>query len=126
MLDHNIWLEFAFDDLQAAKILINGDYPLIRPALVLAQQAAEKALKAYLLYSNKPLIKTHDLLRLVNMCEKIDCDFKQLIEFAAELTPHCSTSRYPDSAFCITDKTTAIMLLNQAEFILNFIRNKID
>lgn len=125
MLDHSIWLEFAFNDLKAAQILINNDSPLIQPALVLSQQAAEKALKAYLLYSNKPIIKTHDLLRLVNKCEKLDSDFTQLIESAAELTPHCSTSRYPDSAFCVPDVTTAIMLVKQAEQIYNFVLQKI-
>jgi len=96
MHDHNIWLEFACHDLQAAQILIDNDYPLIQPALVLAQQAAEKALKAYLFYENNPPIKTHDLVKLVNICETFDSDFKQLLEAASQLAPHISISRYPD------------------------------
>lgn len=125
MLDHEIWLEFAFDDLQAAQVLLNNDYPLIRPALVLAQQAAEKAIKAYLFYSNNLPVKTHDLVKLVNLCEAFDNDFKQLLEPASELTPHITASRYPDSAFCTPDQTTAIVLINKAEYIFNFVRLKI-
>jgi hypothetical protein len=72
MQEHDNWLDFALNDLKAAKRLLLGDEPLIHPALVLAQQCSEKALKAYLFYKNQPPLRTHNLELLVRKCAIFD------------------------------------------------------
>lgn len=48
MQEHELWLLFAERDLKGAKKCLVGEEILVSPALVLAQQSAEKALKGYL------------------------------------------------------------------------------
>ncbi|WP_342452697.1 HEPN domain-containing protein [Thermococcus stetteri] len=45
-----------------------------------AQQCAEKALKAFLVWSGKPLKKTHDIGELIILCSQIDKEFMKLFE----------------------------------------------
>lgn len=64
------WLARARSDLQAAKLLINGN--AYAEALFHCQQAAEKALKAFLTFHQKPFRKTHVLGELSTVCQAID------------------------------------------------------
>lgn len=125
MLVHEEWLAFALYDLKAAQLIIKSPEAIIPPALVLAQQCAEKALKAYLFYKDHASIKTHDLVQLVKLCMSFDEEFSCLLENALELNPHVSASRYPDSCLTIPDLTTAQLLITQAEYIYNFVCRKI-
>jgi len=47
-------------DLGSAKRLISGDEPFLDTAVYHCQQAAEKALKAYLTLKDAPFQKIHD------------------------------------------------------------------
>ena len=53
------WLDRAGRDLRAARLLNTGG--AAAESLFHCQQAAEKALKAFLTYHNKTFRKTHDL-----------------------------------------------------------------
>lgn len=55
------WLEYARNDLQAASVILSRDDVAPRTACFLAQQSAEKALKAILVLRGLNVIKTHDL-----------------------------------------------------------------
>jgi len=55
------WLEYARNDLQAASVILSRDDVAPRTACFLAQQSAEKALKAILVLKGLNVIKTHDL-----------------------------------------------------------------
>jgi len=72
------WLNRAEYDLTAAGQLLEGSVP--RPATVayLSQQAAEKALKGFLAAHDQAIPKTHDLDRLVVLCEEIEEAFVDL------------------------------------------------
>lgn len=63
--DHAIvarqWLRFAEGDLDSAKILAESPGVPPRNACYLAQQCAEKALKAVMIAANIELLRTHDL-----------------------------------------------------------------
>lgn len=58
------WLRVASDDLRLADAAIALQPPITGLALYHAQQAAEKALKAYLVYRGRTFRFTHDLTEL--------------------------------------------------------------
>jgi HEPN domain-containing protein len=92
------WLTRASHDLQAARILATADNPLLDAAIYHCQQAAEKALKAWLQSKDDPFPKTHDIEELVEQAAKLNPDFQQLAKPAAVLTPYVSAFRYPGGA----------------------------
>ena len=89
------WLTRASHDLQASRILSTADNPLLDMAIYHCQQAAEKAVKAWLQSKDAPFPKTHDIEVLVEQAAKLNPDFQQLAEPAAVLTPYVSAFRYP-------------------------------
>lgn len=72
--DTQIWLSYAEDNLNSAKILY--DNGLFNPCLQNVQQTVEKALKAMLTELEIPLIKTHNIaaLRQILLINSIDVD----------------------------------------------------
>ncbi len=52
------------------------------------QQAAEKALKAFLVWYDVPFRKTHDLRELGNACIRIEATLKEAIAGAIPLTEY--------------------------------------
>lgn len=120
---HVKWLMIAEVDLKAAKKLSESE-ELVGPALYHIQQCVEKTLKAYLVYKNKPVIKTHDLVELIKACSTMDNDFAQLRLAAAELSPYATLSRYPNSRFC-ADLSTAHTCMRHALEILTLVKNKL-
>ena len=87
------WLRFAEEDLETAEMVIKQRLPA-REACWLAQQAAEKALKAALVYEQVDFPKTHDLdaLRMLVpdgwTVRELDADLSMLSAWAVE-------GRYP-------------------------------
>ena len=71
------WLTRASHDLQAARILAAADEPVLDTAIYHCQQAAEKAVKAWLQSRDDPFPKTHDIEELVEQAAKLDPDFQQ-------------------------------------------------
>lgn len=124
MHEHERWLDFATQDMTAATRLVNDpNEPLVQPAIVLAQQAAEKALKYFLLSKGHPALRTHDLVMLVGLCTAYDQSFDKLLDAAESLNPHISASRYPDSCFMMPDLITAKILIEKAKTIYDFVNN---
>jgi HEPN domain-containing protein len=69
------WLRYADEDLASCLVLLHSPRALLGTASYHAQQAAEKALKAFLVAREQPLIRTHDVGVLVARCENIDDSF---------------------------------------------------
>ena len=65
--DPNEWLQFAQDDLAAARLLLTDVELPARLACFHAQQGAEKALKASLIRAAIPFRNTHDLVVLAGL-----------------------------------------------------------
>ena len=59
------WIKFAKEDLKMAKY--SYDIGKFRYSCYFSQQAVEKILKAFLVRSNRPFKRTHDLLELLNL-----------------------------------------------------------
>ena len=115
------WLSVVQEDLKAANKLISGDDAIILPAAFFAQQSAEKALKAFLIYKKQPLKRTHDLVQLVKGCIKFDAKFESLLDCALHLNPYVTQSRYPDAMMCIPSVMAIQKLIDYAMEILQFV-----
>ena len=78
--------------------MATAENPLLDAAVYHCQQAAEKAVKAWLQSKDDPFPKTHDIEDLVEQAAKLNPDFQQLAKPAAVLTPYVSAFRYPGGA----------------------------
>ncbi len=92
--DTHAWIAKAKHDLEAAARLVDGP-AVLDVAAYHCQQTAEKALKAFLFWNDKPFRKTHDLEELLSLCIQIDSSFQDLAEAALVLTPMATEFRYP-------------------------------
>lgn len=126
MLEHKLWLLYSLYDLDTAKKALTIEPKAIPTALSLSQQSAEKALKSFLIYKKHNFMRTHMLELLIDQCIPFDSDFESLRIDAADLSPHVTVSRYPDSVFGIPDLTTAFIVHNKAERIYYFVLDKIN
>lgn len=88
------WLEFANNDLQSAKVLL--DSKAYKNAIWHCHQAVEKTIKAIVVEKEIRLRKTHDLIGLINDA-KINLS-KSLSEFIDDLNPYYNPIRYSDAA----------------------------
>ena len=89
------WFEKAKEDHDIA-VFIQGMYPVpIGSICYHCEQAAEKILKGFLALCEIEPPKTHDLVLLCKMCEKVDHHFEQLAEPCFRLTPYGVNVRYP-------------------------------
>ncbi|HIH03177.1 MAG TPA: HEPN domain-containing protein [Methanoregulaceae archaeon] len=91
------WLEKARQDLVVARNALL--MPEIFPGIICfhAQQAAEKALKAYLVGLGVIPPKTHQLEDLVALAAGYDAEIVTLSDPAASLTPYAVEARYPEA-----------------------------
>lgn len=89
------WLDKSQRDLRAALVIFESEEALLDVVVFHCQQAAEKALKAYLVYKKVKFIKTHDLDVLVDLCCQSEPCFQSLDNLADILTPYATEFRYP-------------------------------
>ena len=90
------WLTKAANDVKAARILgASADGPL-DTAVYHCQQAAEKAVKAFLVSRAVTPEKTHDVRKLAVTASGFEVRFDEFIDRAAALTPYAWQFRYPD------------------------------
>jgi len=93
------WLTKADHDLGSAKILLEQTPPYLDTAIYHCQQAAEKALKAFLTHNDISFEKTHNLSSLLALCESIHPNCRDYYEEAETLTPYATAFRYPSEFF---------------------------
>ena len=118
------WLNFAKEDLETAKTLLNSEYLFNRSICYHCQQSAEKDLKAYIIYLDLPLNKTHNLIKLVDQISELDKEITHLQKAVEVLTDYIVTARYPDDSELITDEESKLAF-NESEKINNYIKTKI-
>lgn len=73
------WLVKAASDLRAAAHEFGADPPLLDDIVFHAQQAAEKSLKGFLAWHDRPFRKTHDLVELGQACTELDGTLEDLL-----------------------------------------------
>jgi len=118
------WLAYAVGDLAWTRGNINGG--IWHGACFTAQQAAEKALKAYIVSKRQTARRIHDLGALLEECVKLDNSFDQFKDECITLTEYYTVTRYPDKAQ-YADFTEAIAkeAYDFAEKIVTFVKEKL-
>ena len=118
------WLIKAEHDLMAATHLLDVDGELRDVVVYHCQQAAEKALKAYLTWRDSEFAKTHALVQLVEQARSYEDDFSVLMEHAEDLSPFAWRFRYPgdllDPGEAETDRALAM-----AGEIMEFVKKRL-
>jgi len=97
--DARAWLDKASLDLRAADLEMSApEAGLWGDVAFHAQQAAEKALKAFLALHDLPFRKTHSIEELGRACAAIEPGLAELVDAAAPLTEFAWRFRYPGVA----------------------------
>jgi len=119
-----LWLKQSLEDLDTARVLLNNNK--YYASAFYSHQAAEKALKALLLYFGKD-VKTHDLSKMLDIIkEEVNLNVEEIKKEALKLNPNYTISRYPDAAnslpYLLYDKKDAEEYLKMAEKIVNWVK----
>jgi HEPN domain-containing protein len=89
------WLQTASRDLVAARALAHRE-PVVREVAVYhCQQAAEKAVKAFLVFKDYDPERTHDVDRLLELAMRWEPAFVASRSAGRRLTPYATLYRYP-------------------------------
>jgi len=78
-------------------LLAAAERAILDMAIYHCQQAGEKALKAFLVFWDQRVDKTHDLRLLLKKVSVIEPSLPALWDSADRLTPHATAYRYPDA-----------------------------
>ncbi len=118
------WLIRAEHDLRSAKNDLKDTPPLTDTACFHTQQCVEKVLKAYHVYQDEHIEKTHHLLKLLEVCMKYDMEFFKLQVIASRLLDYAVTTRYPDD-FREIESKEAQEAVQDAEEVMQFVKSKL-
>lgn len=120
------WMVKAWRDLETARRAADGKPPFYDVAVYHCQQAAEKAVKAFLVHHGKPYEKTHDIEVLIDLASEVDPKFSGLADAADALTPYATRFRYPNATFAIEPQPVEYEeALQHAEAIFEFALNRL-
>lgn len=90
------WMQRAGSDLRGAEWFLTGNREVdLGQSLFHSQQAVEKALKAYLVWCDRPIAKYHELDSLAASCLQSDRSLETDLRSIAWLTEWCIAGRYP-------------------------------
>lgn len=120
-------MEQAQADRAGAQLLFDGgSYHL---ACFVAQQVAEKALKAFLYAQGEEFVVGHSVEALCRWAAEFDTDFETLRQAAAPLDAYYIPTRYPNSLpdsipARIYTQTVAEEVLRLADQVLSLVQKK--
>lgn len=115
----------ADSDLKNASHEIEHEDPALDTICFHAQQTVEKYLKAFLVFSDTEIPKTHSLIRLIRDCILIDTSFSELIDKNIdELTDFAVEIRYADE-FYFPSIEEARDAIEKAEFVPSLVLSRI-
>ncbi len=121
------WINFAKENLLAAKALIDEDFSPFHTVCFMCQGSAEKYLKAYLIWNGWELEKIHDMEKLLKYAIKIDTEFEKLREECTLLNEYITEGRYPgDLPWEMTGKKQVDEAIEAAEKIEKFVLRRIN
>ena len=89
-----------------------------------AQQAAEKYLKAFLVWYQVEFRKTHDMLELLNLVADIAHELQDILSETVNLTPYGVEYRYPGDYPDVTMEEAANALAT-SRHVRNVIRSRL-
>lgn len=91
----NNWFIFAQEDERIAKSALREK--IYNQVCFHSQQGVEKILKGFLRVKKKTFPKTHSLVEVLGLCEKIDSGFARLQKCCLILDKYYIVTRYPDA-----------------------------
>jgi HEPN domain-containing protein len=89
------WIRKAESDFKTAGHLLRGGPDFAEGTAFHSQQAAEKYLKAFLVWHQIEFHKTHDIEALLRLAEKVNDKLPEILREAVILTPYGVDYRYP-------------------------------
>ena len=124
MQGHESWFLIAKEDLGLATVALREKF--YNGCTYHTQQAAEKVLKGYQCFKKHKLVKTHNLVALLDICStEYDFHFITLKPAIVILQPYSTQSRYPGDDYITIEKKEAATALEAATLIYNFTYAKI-
>jgi len=115
------WILKAENDLKIAKDKITMENPATDAICFHAQQCAEKYLKAYLIFNNKEVRKTHDIAERISLCSEVDPEFSKINQIdIVSLTDYAVEVRYAED-FYFPSVEEAKHAIELAEKVKNFV-----
>ena len=112
------WIRKAESDFKTAAHLLKSGPDLAEGTVFHSQQAAEKYLKAFLVWHQIEFQKTHDIEALLRLAGKVDDKIPEILGDTVILTPYGVDYRYPgeypevgmsdaERAFLLADRVRA-------------------
>jgi HEPN domain-containing protein len=112
------WLLKASDDLAVAQLLTRRENAFLEAAVYHCQQAAEKAVKAFLVFKDHDPQRTHDVDLLLDKAMHLEPSFAGSRTAGKRLSPFATLYRYP-SRHPAPNLERVEEALNDAEAILS-------
>ena len=123
--DYDDWLDFSYDDLQAAITLMQN--PECRNAAAFhCQQCIEKALKAFILYKTGKAVDGHNLTWLCKQAVKQDTSLDEWLDESAYLNRYYIQTRYPSDEPLALDEGKLQTVLKMAKDMYTAICERVD
>jgi HEPN domain-containing protein len=119
------WLRKAEIDFKTARHLYQGGPDFAGGSAFHSQQAAEKYLKAFLVWHQIEFQKTHDIQALLKLAGKVDENISEILQGAVSLTPYGVEYRYPGDYPEVTE-SDAERALQLADLVRAEIRNRLS
>ncbi len=117
------WLQRAHSDLQLGRAALNAQGVMPEDAAFHAQQCAEKALKALLLYRGISFPKTHAIEVLLDLLKAQGTSAPKGIDDAFELSEYAVQTRYPGEWEPVT-KAEARKSIERAALVLAWVESQ--
>ena len=118
------WVNAAYDDLRAAKLLLD-DNTLNNCTAFHCQQCAEKALKSFILYKTHQTVDGHNLTWLCRRAAGLDESFKQWLQESATLNRYYIETRYPTDIPTEISDATVYRLYKLTEEMFNYVTDEV-
>lgn len=96
------WLTKACHDLEVAQYLVSGGASCFNAVGFHSQQAAEKYLKALLVWHEVEFARTHDLDELLDLVATVDANVSEPLRDCIGLTDYGVDIRYPGDTVELT------------------------
>jgi HEPN domain-containing protein len=124
-INYQDWIDRAEQDMRVLKILKKNGFEDMEDSICYnCHQAAEKLLKAFLLLKENKLIKTHDLVYLLNQCSRFDHQFNGFQEPITVLNQYALSARYPGDFSGSRSLEEAMEAFTHLEEFYSFISSK--
>lgn len=112
------WVQKAEEDFQIALILSRRRRGLAGGVCFHAQQSAEKYLKAFLVRERLAFPKTHDLLQLLQLCQKQNPLLQALHPLLETLNAYSVMPRYPGEEPTTEEAKEAVKIAKEVRRVL--------